>query len=114
MEEMKFYRDTILGKYPREVIREAFLAVLDEEGYLDYEDHIEHVRDIVVNDSMPSDCIQAIHDRILPRLPQYTSFHVMCALQEILSETSHQLGDNEIIELVCERCGEDYNDEEDC
>ena len=108
---MKFYRDTILGKYPREVIREAFLAVLDEEGYLDYEDHIEHVRDIVVK---PSDCIQAIHDRILPRLPHYTSFHVMTALQEILSETSHQLGDNEIIELVCERCGdEDYNDE-DC
>lgn len=108
---MKFYRDTILGKYPREVIREAFLAVLEEEGYLDYDDHIELVLDMVVNDSKGTDSIQAIHDRILPRLPQYTSFHVMTALQEILSETSHQLGDNEIIELVCERCGED--DEED-
>jgi len=113
MEEMKFYRDTILGKYPREVVREAFLAVLDEEGYLDYEDHIELVRDMVVNDSKGTDSIQAIYDRILPRLPQYTSFHVMCALEDILSETSHQLGDYEIIELVCERCGEeDYNDED--
>ena len=110
---MKFYRDAVLQKYPKEVVREAFLAVLDDEGYLDYDDHIELVLDMVVNDSKGTDSILAIHDRILPRLPQYSSFHVMCALEDILSETSHQLGDNEIIELVCEQCGEEQCGEED-
>ena len=102
MEEMKFYRDAVLQKYPKEVVREAILAVLGTEGYIDYEDHVELVLDMVVS----SDSIQAIHDRILPRLPQYSSFSIMAALEDILSETSHQLGDNELIELVCEMCGD--------
>ena len=45
--------------------------------------------------------IQEIHDRIIVQLPQYNSFDIMCVLQD-LDEEDLNLGDAEIIELICD------------
>jgi hypothetical protein len=42
-----------------------------------------------------------IHDRIIVHLPQYSSFHILCALQD-MDEEDLNLGDGDIIELVCD------------
>jgi len=45
--------------------------------------------------------IQEIHDRIIVQLPQYSSFDIMCTLQD-MDEEDLNLGDFDIIELVCD------------
>ena len=45
--------------------------------------------------------IQEIHDRIIVQLPQYTSFDIMCVLED-MDEEDLNLGDGDIIELVCD------------
>jgi len=45
--------------------------------------------------------ILEIHDRIIEQLPQYSSFAIMCALQDMDEEDLNQ-GDYGIIELICD------------
>jgi len=45
--------------------------------------------------------MEKIHDRIIVQLPQYSSFDIMCTLQD-MDEEDLNLGDFEIIELVCD------------
>lgn len=43
--------------------------------------------------------ILEIHNRIIVHLPQYTSFQIMCALED-MDEEDLLLGDGDIIELI--------------
>ena len=45
--------------------------------------------------------MEEIHDRIIVQLPQYTSFDIMCVLED-MDEEDLNLADSEIIELVCD------------
>jgi hypothetical protein len=45
--------------------------------------------------------MEEIHDRIIVHLPQYSSFDIMCVLQD-MDEEDLNLADSEIIELVCD------------
>jgi len=48
---MDFFAHPILKKYPKHVVQDAIDTVIEEEGECTYEDHLDLVLDIVVNDS---------------------------------------------------------------
>jgi hypothetical protein len=48
---MDFFTHPILKQYPVYVVQDAIDTVIEEEGECNYEDHIDLVLDLVVNDS---------------------------------------------------------------